>query len=291
MVGRVHVKRILLAVDRGAPSWEATRLAVHLAPSLDAEVTVLTVLLPEPQDEDAKDQRQREYKADRELVDDITKELASAGARAHGEVRSAAPGRVDEEILAAARRGASDLIVMGSRARGELAGMLLGSVSRKVAEGASCPVLVVPTGAMASVAPRRMILVIDAATDRKAAVAVTAELARSLKASVDVVCVGGTVEWPSDVVPAAGDPDERAVARTVASLKKSRIEAAGRVVPNLRGLAAEIAREALTAGADLIVIGSRSLGWLSDDLSTGVVGAVVRRTHRPVVVTPRRRKA
>jgi nucleotide-binding universal stress UspA family protein len=40
-----------------------------------------------------------------------------------------------------------DLLVMGSRARGAHKSVLLGSVSRKVADGAACPLVIIPKGA------------------------------------------------------------------------------------------------------------------------------------------------
>ena len=50
-----------------------------------------------------------------------------------------------DALIAASRH--VDLLVMGSRARGPKRAVVLGSVSRRVAGGAVCPVLVLPRGA------------------------------------------------------------------------------------------------------------------------------------------------
>ncbi|HEX9096002.1 MAG TPA: universal stress protein [Candidatus Dormibacteraeota bacterium] len=287
------MKHILLAIDRGAPSWEASRLAIHLAPNLKAPVTVLSVLVPEPRRRDAKDQRQREYEVVRELVDDVVKELRAVRVKANGEVRSGKRNEIADEILRAATRLASEMILMGSRARGELTGLLLGSVSHEVAMGAHCPVVIVPTGAMTTATPRRIVLVIDGEGNPERPVAATLELARALKASVEVVCVGRTL---GDAVepalsPSTASPDEAAVAGAVAALKKAGVEVRSRMIDNRRGLAPEIAREVMATGADMIVLGTRALGWVGGDVSAGAAESVIRRTRRPVVIAPSRRRS
>jgi nucleotide-binding universal stress UspA family protein len=55
---------------------------------------------------------------------------------------SVAEGNPVEVLLHAGRDG--DLLVVGSRGRGGLAGLLLGSVSQRCVERTTCPVVVVP---------------------------------------------------------------------------------------------------------------------------------------------------
>jgi hypothetical protein len=66
----MKLNRILLAVDRGAPSWEAARVTAHLAPRLKAGVGVLTVLALGPQKRSARNQRIRKYVCALELTAD-----------------------------------------------------------------------------------------------------------------------------------------------------------------------------------------------------------------------------
>ena len=286
------MKGILLAIDRGAASWEATRLVVHMAPRLNAPVTVLSVLVPGTQVSGAKEQSEREYRAVRELVDDVVEELALAGITAKGEVLSSTSNEVAGAIVATATRLDAELIVMGSRARGELVSLLLGSVSHAVARNADCPIVIVPTGATARLTPGRIVLVIDGEGDTEKPVTATAALARAAEASVVVACVGRTLgdRDQTEFAPTA-NPDEAAVAAAVSTLEKAGVEVRSHMIDNVWGQAPEIAREVLAIGADMIVMGSRSMGWIGGDVAPGAAEAVIRRTHLPVVVAASRRRS
>jgi nucleotide-binding universal stress UspA family protein len=285
------MKHILLAIDRSAPSWEATRLLVHMAPRLEAPVTVLSVV-PERARSEADDKR-REYEAVRDLVDDVVKQLVKAGVRASGDVRSSKPKEVAREILDSASRVHADLVVMGGRARGELTGLLLGSVSHQVAMGAGRPVVIVPAAAGSKVTPRRIVLVIDGEGDLDRPLNATAALAHALKASVEVVCVSRTLgdDMRSPQTPPADNPDQQALSKAVTALKKARFQVQSRMIENRHGFAPQIASEVMATGADMVVIGARAIGWVGGDIAAGAGEAVLHRIRRPVVIAPARRRS
>lgn len=63
--------------------------------------------------------------------------------KAHGEVRNTVFGYAAREIVNDAKEVGADVIVMGSRGRGDIAGLLLGSTAHKVIHLSDRPVLVV----------------------------------------------------------------------------------------------------------------------------------------------------
>lgn len=268
-------------------------MAIHIAPNLKVPVTVLSTVVTKASEAGHKGQAALEYEAAHELVDDVVNDLIRAGAKAEGDVRTCPPSGVAREILNAANRADADLIVMGGRARGEITGLLFGSVSHQVATDARCPVVIVPAGPASKVTPRLILLVIDGEGDTSRPLAATAELARSLKAAVEVVCIGHTLgDLDSPALPPSLDRhDEEAVENAVATLMKAGVETRSRMLENRRGLAPEIAREVLAIGADMVVIGTRSIGLLGGEVGAGAAEAVIRRIHRPVVVAPSHRRS
>lgn len=136
------MKQILVATDGSENGRYALEEAVELAASAGAGLTVVYVrhaplpLLGEPV-------YQRSLSAELRHANEtvaVAKGLArTAGIEAEGEVLEGDPAK---RILELARLRDVDLIVVGSRGLGPLAGTLLGSVSLDVLHHADRPVLV-----------------------------------------------------------------------------------------------------------------------------------------------------
>jgi nucleotide-binding universal stress UspA family protein len=135
--------KILVAVDHSAISDRAVLAARDLAVLSKGEVWVLHLreremgvktgaLLPD----ETTDQANAAVAASVEV-------FAQAGVKAHGEVRNTIFGYAAREIVNDAREVGADVIVMGSRGRGDIAGLLLGSTAHKVIHLSDRPVLVV----------------------------------------------------------------------------------------------------------------------------------------------------
>jgi nucleotide-binding universal stress UspA family protein len=135
-------ERILVALDQSAVSDRVLAAAKDLASMSGGKVWVLHLrereivgrmgLVPaEPDSGEAA------------AVDSAVKALMEIGVDAHGEVRETLFGHAAREIIEDAKLHDADVIVMGSRGRGDLAGLVLGSTAHKVIHLADRPVLVV----------------------------------------------------------------------------------------------------------------------------------------------------
>ena len=135
--------KILVAVDHSEMSDRAVLAARDLAVLSKGEIWVLHL-------------REREMGAKTGVlrIDETTEDadaqvaasvevLTEAGVKAHGEVRNTIFGYAAREIVNDAIEVNADVIVMGSRGRGDLAGLLLGSTAHKVIHLSDRPVLVV----------------------------------------------------------------------------------------------------------------------------------------------------
>ena len=177
----MSIERILVAVDGSEHAARALDLALDIASRFGAELIVIHVMTGRPlsaaelrlaetefQAQIVRDfdvTRLVEARGDPQLMSQrLTAQALETGSRfrvAFGQqLVNAAVSRAREQgvararsllcdsdparaILAAAKDEAVDLIVMGRRGLGDLAGLLLGSVSHKVAQLADCACLTV----------------------------------------------------------------------------------------------------------------------------------------------------
>jgi nucleotide-binding universal stress UspA family protein len=145
-------RRLLVAYDGSPQAERALEEAIGLAWAANAHITVV-VVAPDPSGWSAvggmdgfgapidlvevNEQMDRRYeRLLEEAIGRIPPMMSATPLLRRG---SAGPVIVDE-----ARSGSHDLVVMGSRGRGELKSMLLGSVSHDVLHACPVPVLVVP---------------------------------------------------------------------------------------------------------------------------------------------------
>jgi nucleotide-binding universal stress UspA family protein len=76
-------------------------------------------------------------------VDAVVEEFTKAGIKAQGVVRNTIYGYAAREVVDDAKNLDVGVVIMGSRGRGDLAGLALGSTAHKVIHLADRPVLVV----------------------------------------------------------------------------------------------------------------------------------------------------
>ena len=142
--------RILVGVDGSEHSMKAVDAAANMAATTGAALRLLAVIPAVSADE------LDDYARSEHLLEDLPQLLstfepaflgaAADRARAKGAAKisvGTASGDPASQIVAAAGVDDVDLIVVGCRGRGRLTGLLLGSVSQKLASHAACSVLIV----------------------------------------------------------------------------------------------------------------------------------------------------
>lgn len=142
------MKHILLATDGSSGADRASNVAAELAKATGARLSIVTV-----GDNISGKEADRLARAEGNVADALDAISNAILRQAKERVQRAGVSDVvvqsgwgdpAEVLIEIAKRVRPDAIVIGRRGRGRLAGLLLGSVSQKVASLAPCVVIVVP---------------------------------------------------------------------------------------------------------------------------------------------------
>jgi len=139
-------ERIVLATDGSRDAERALEYARDLALRDGAQVIVIHAFEAVPAYLGTSEKTEvaaRHVGAGREIAEQAQQALEDAGVDVATEVLQGPPG---EAILRVAEAHQADLIVMGTRGRGDLTSLLLGSVSHRVAAHSHIPVMIVRAG-------------------------------------------------------------------------------------------------------------------------------------------------
>jgi len=137
-------ERILLAVDGSEHALHAAKVAGDLVRAVKAkELRIVIAYEPVPAylgEPNLSDTISARMNGSQEILHEAEGVIGQVPVEIHSEMIE---GQIADAILNVATTRESDLIIMGSRGLGRLAGALLGSNSQKVVSEAPCPVLIV----------------------------------------------------------------------------------------------------------------------------------------------------
>jgi len=137
-------KNIVLDVDGSEQGLHAAREAGDLARAMNSENLWIVVAYDPIPSYIGQPNRQHAISSRLKEAESILSVAIEAVGKIPGKVRKEMlEGSPAEEIINVANIRKSDLIIMGSRGLGKLAGLVLGSQSQKVVGHAPCPVLIV----------------------------------------------------------------------------------------------------------------------------------------------------
>lgn len=142
------MRHIMVATDGSSGADRAVDLAAELAKAAAGDLLIATVA-----DSQLTEEARQLARAEGSLGDALealtaqTLKAAEARARQFGVARielRTGWGDVAQSLIDIAAGSSVEMIVLGRRGRGQLAGLLLGSVSQKLVSLAPCAVVVVP---------------------------------------------------------------------------------------------------------------------------------------------------
>ena len=279
----------VVGVDGSDDSRTALAWAVAQATGRDAQIVALCTWLAPILPSDAIGQPALLMDWDRfeaELrrhLDEIVASVRFAGVAAGPEITALVQQGRAARTLIENSQGA-ELLVVGTKGRGGLSGVMLGSISRQCATHATVPVAVVPADTDC-VPVRRLVVGYDGSPNARQAVAWALQFA-PMAAQIDVVRAVELVPWLDQASIRERFPTEVEKAGAEFEAEINELDPARRAG---RSLQLQDARQALSEAAhdaDLVVLGARGHGWLGAALLGSVCTWMLHAPSHATVIVP-----
>ncbi len=267
--------KILLSTDGSTDAELAATTAVSVAKTTGSELHVLNV------------ETGREARG---VLDEQVRKIEKLGgavARSHARVGDAA-----KQVVDLAEEVGAGLIVMGSRGRGGIKRLAMGSISDAVVRHAHRCVMVVRWKPV--VFPAKILLCTDGSEDAALAAQTAADLVERTGSELHVAHAGWALYrsyagWPvAPFPPGVSQSELDRGARKLLEAEVERMESTGAKVAraHMRSGRAdeEICVLAEELGANLIVMGCRGESAVRRALMGSVSDSVIRHAHCPVLV-------
>ncbi|MGI5837072.1 MAG: universal stress protein [Chloroflexota bacterium] len=279
--------KLLVGYDGSDPAREAAHTAAHLARRLGASVVIFTVgkipawvegvsgvFIPVIDESDFVP-----------IATEGAQIVRAIGVEVDTRV---AMGEPADRIIDLAGREEFDLVIVGHRGLGGVRGLVLGSIAKRVAEAAPCPVLVVRGPAPDTI--ERILVGIDGSQHSLKALSAAIELAKPFEAKITLIYV-----LDSTVIAAVrSGPAMRELRLSMANAGLEALREASQrcqqagvncdTVQTEGRPASVISRRAKEGDYDLVAIGRRGISGLARFALGGVSDAVLRSVNRPVLV-------
>jgi nucleotide-binding universal stress UspA family protein len=287
--------RVLLATDGSEDARAAVAWLGALPLPADTELRVITAVSVPPSALDIPTVRDFQASLRDEAHRLAEQARAALAPRCPGISAHVGEGDPREVILRATEEWPADLVVLGARGLGAVAGFLLGSVSLGVARHARASVLVVKAGG--AVPPRGALVALDGSANAAAAAAFLARLPLDPTFTVRLLGVVERPRAPATTPAFAAKMIRQAIAQIVAERRTEIERAQATAAAALAGAVKrveqqvvvgrpidEIVGAAARPDVDLVVVGARGLGALQRVLLGSVSEGVLRHVHRPVLI-------
>ena len=286
--------RVLLATDGSDDARAATLYLTQFPLPAGSTLRIVSVASIPPSALDlptVRDFQQSLREEARRTAETARAALAARFPEAEAQVPE---GDAREAILRAAEEWQADLIVLGARGLGAVAGFLLGSVSLGVARHARCSVLVVKGGVRGL---RGALVALDGSEHAHAAAAFLARLPLDPAVVIKLVGVVQTPPYPATTPGFASGMVRQAIADIVKERRATLEQALDRAAALFAGVVKKVERQILaghpvdalvgaaaTPDVDLVVVGARGLGALKRFLLGSVSEGVLRHVERPILI-------